>query len=336
MLGLVLGMALPTAAAEEVQDIYPDLPSAAVAVRAQMVARQPEITVTFSSQEEESVLIDGMVEEIFAHTGVPVEGDYLYRHCKKCTIDVEIDQEDDTLRTMTFKFAYRTTAQQEAAVDAAVAALLEQLDLEGAGDYKKISRLYDHICSTVTYDDMGYLMGNGLCYTAYGALIDKAAVCQGYASLFYRLALEVGVDNRIIAGTSRNRSHGWNIVKLDGLYYNVDTTWDAPLAQGNRPYEYFLRSDENFTGHTRNAQYTTEEFVNSYPMSPTDCTGMKGDTDGNLQVDEDDAIYLLQHVLMAEDFPISQPADYTRDGRTDEDDAVYLLQHVLMPDLFLI
>ena len=59
-----------------------------------------------------------------------------------------------------------------------------------------------------------------------------------------------------------------------------------------------------------------------------------GDLDGNAMVNEDDAVYLLQHVLMPDFFPVDQPVDYDRNGKLDEDDAVYLLQHVLMPDLF--
>lgn len=330
---LVLGLAVPAAAAEEHPDeVYTDLLTAAAAVRQQMVARQPVITFTIASHQEEEQMVDALVEEIFAHTGVPVEGDYLYRHCKRLSIDVE--NPEDGLRTVTLNFTYRTTAQQEADMDVAVAALLEELDLERAGDYKKISVIYDYICDTVEYDDIGFLVGNNICYTAYGALVGRAAVCQGYASLFYRLALEVGVDARILSGTSRNRSHAWNIVSLDGLYYNVDATWDAPLAQGGSPYAYFLRTDENFADHTRSDQYTTVEFMSSYPMAGADCTGLKGDVDGNRQVDEDDAIYLLQHVLMAEDFPVTQPVDYSGDGRVDETDAIHLLQYVLMPGSF--
>lgn len=59
-----------------------------------------------------------------------------------------------------------------------------------------------------------------------------------------------------------------------------------------------------------------------------------GDLDGDDAVDEDDAIYLLQFVLMPELFPVTQNADIDGNGIIDEDDAIYLLQHVLMPELF--
>lgn len=59
-----------------------------------------------------------------------------------------------------------------------------------------------------------------------------------------------------------------------------------------------------------------------------------GDLDQDFTVDEDDAIYLLQHVLLPEFFPVAQAVDYTGDGQVNEDDAIYLLQHVLLPEFF--
>lgn len=61
---------------------------------------------------------------------------------------------------------------------------------------------------------------------------------------------------------------------------------------------------------------------------------ISGDFNGNFQVDEDDAIYLLRHVLFAELYPISIPADFTSDAQVTEDDAIYLLRHVLFPEKY--
>ena len=62
--------------------------------------------------------------------------------------------------------------------------------------------------------------------------------------------------------------------------------------------------------------------------------GIAGDMDQNGVTDTDDAIYLLQHVLMPEVFPLQAAGDMDQNGITDTDDAIYLLQHVLMPGLF--
>ena len=59
-----------------------------------------------------------------------------------------------------------------------------------------------------------------------------------------------------------------------------------------------------------------------------------GDLDGEGVVTEDDAVYLLQYVLMPDLFEVHEETDFDGSGAVDEDDAVYLLQHILMPDLF--
>ena len=107
---------------------------------------------------------------------------------------------------------------------------------------RKLKMIYDYICSNVTYDyshlsDPTYQLQ----YTAYAALINGTSVCQGYAVLFYRMALQSGVDARLISGTGNGGPHAWNIVKIGSYYYNLDSTWDA----GNSYYYYFLKNDSS-------------------------------------------------------------------------------------------
>ena len=73
--------------------------------------------------------------------------------------------------------------------------------------------------------------------------------------------------------------------------------------------------------------YTEEPEQPEIPEVPGDLDGVPG-------ISEDDAIYLLQAILMPDMFPITQDVDFDGNGTINEDDAIYLLQHVLMPDLF--
>ena len=61
---------------------------------------------------------------------------------------------------------------------------------------------------------------------------------------------------------------------------------------------------------------------------------LKGDLNNDDAVDEDDALYLLKHILLPEHFVANQPVDFDGSGNTDEDDVIYLLQYVLMPTVF--
>ena len=102
-------------------------------------------------------------------------------------------------------------------------------------------------------------------YTAYAALINKTAVCQGYANLFYRLMLELGVDCRIITGIGNGGPHGWNIVCLEGKYYNLDASSDTGFSASE--YYAFLKCDSDMVKYTRNPEFQTEEFQSAYPMA---------------------------------------------------------------------
>ena len=106
--------------------------------------------------------------------------------------------------------------------------------------------------------------------SAYDNLINRSSVCQGYALITYKMMKEAGIDCRIVTGEGKGVSHAWNIVKLDGLWYNIDCTWDDPVAPDNKPhleYTYFLKSNEDFHDHVRDKEFETEEFNEKYKMA---------------------------------------------------------------------
>ncbi len=75
-------------------------------------------------------------------------------------------------------------------------------------------------------------------------------------------------------------------------------------------------------------------FTAAALMTVMESDYITGDYNKDGQVDSDDAIYLLRHVLFPARFPVDQPADLDNDGDVDSDDAIYLLRHVLFPDKF--
>ena len=209
-----------------------------------------------------------------AHTGVPTEGDYLryefggYRGSYRFE---QISDEEFSCQ-FTFNFLYYTTEDQEAELDGAVDRLLGELNLEGKDNREKIDTIYHYLCRNVTYDrknlnDKTYTLK----YTAYAALIHGTAVCQGYATAFYRLCLESGVDARVISSKAMN--HAWNIVQLGEFYYCLDATWDAE----HDPYLYYLKGSEYWLEkHRSNGvstlgdQFQDGAFSTSYPLAKKD------------------------------------------------------------------
>ena len=171
--------------------------------------------------------------------------------------------------TMYFQTNWFTTAQQEATLSSYIkGTLLPQLALDGKSTYQKVQAIYDWITRNVRYDYAN--LGNDsylLQYTAYAAVINRTAVCNGYASLFYRLANDAGIDCRFITGTAGGY-HAWNIVRMDnGKYYCLDATWD----EGQTNYSYFLKGTTEFgQDHTVITDENNTYFWNQYPVSATD------------------------------------------------------------------
>ncbi len=257
---------------------YVTVDKAATTLRDAMEARKAsvELHVKYESTDYNE-LIEKIFIKAFEHTGTPTEGDSLQWQYAGWSGQVSYEFNDSTdmvEHDFVIDIEYYTTAAQEKELTNAVDDLLDDLNVSKKSDYQKVCAVYDYICDNITYDyenleDDSYTLK----FSAYAALINKTAVCQGYALLFYRLMLELDVDARLIAGDGGG-PHAWNIVKLDDVYYNLDSTWDAGVSD----YQFFLLNTENFVDHARYLDYMTTQFHTDYPMSATDYVdGVEGE-----------------------------------------------------------
>lgn len=313
---------------------------AAAELRTRLINREDPIVIGLKWHNADTSLPRQVLDEAFCHTGVPNEGDYLLRHYGGCWMSRggSVMGSEYYLSLTYYGINYFTSTQQEAEVGAAVETLLDQLDVWNKSDYEKVKAVYDYICNNVTYDHDGLAEYNAgredyTLFSAWKALTKGTSVCQGYANLFYRLMLELGVDNRIISGTGNGGAHAWNIVKLGGLYYNLDATWDSEMPKWNLDYAYFLRSPANFTDHIRDSEFE-EEFHEQYPMGEQDFNPnqvVAGDMNGDDELNDADALYLLRFTLFPSRYPLAMDGDVNSDGAVSDADALYLLRHTLFP-----
>jgi len=102
--------------------------------------------------------------------------------------------------------------------------------------------------------------------TIYGCLVNNLSQCEGYAKTLLYLARESGLSAMTVVGqTNDGVNHEWNIVRIDGKYYNIDLTWNDPLSEedtGRQWYLYFnVRDDEinNITHFPSGNNYTPPE-----------------------------------------------------------------------------
>jgi transglutaminase/protease-like cytokinesis protein 3 len=63
----------------------------------------------------------------------------------------------------------------------------------------------------------------------YAMLFNKKGICLGFSTTFQLFMDMLDVESILVNGkTSRGGAHAWNVVRIDGQWYCVDTTWNAP------------------------------------------------------------------------------------------------------------
>ena len=247
-------------------------------LRSQMIDRQSTIEFKVKLEPGTIDLKDWWQEAISHVTGDGSSGDFLRWQFKSYGAGATPEKFNESWTggyEVTYTVMWYTTSQQETQLNSYIkTTILPQLALGGKTTYQKVQAIYNWITKNVRYD-YAHLNDNTykLQYTAYAAAINKTAVCQGYANLFYRLANDAGIDCRIITGTADGGNgvwgpHAWNIVKMDdGNYYCLDATWD----EGRSSYSYFLKGTTAFNkDHLVDTGEKATYFWSQYPVSNTD------------------------------------------------------------------
>ena len=152
---------------------------------------------------------------------------YYRSSATNCVTDIE----------MTYKDGF-----DDEAFSRAVKQALSHVD-SSMSDMEKAIVLHDYIVINCQYDTT---LARANCHSAYGALAEQVAVCQGYALAYKYLLNQVGIECLMVTSTELN--HAWNMVNLDGKYYQVDTTWDDPTKDriGRARHFYMFVSDTAF------------------------------------------------------------------------------------------
>lgn len=140
------------------------------------------------------------------------------------------------------KYAYDTPTinTMKAELNDKVSYIKNNLINDSYSDLKKEFIVHDYLTQNCTYDAENLSKNTvpAISHTAYGALVNKVAVCDGYSKAAKLLLNECGVECGVIL--SDQMHHAWNYVKIDGEYYQLDITWDDPVPESNRlNYSYF-------------------------------------------------------------------------------------------------
>ena len=266
-------------------------------IRQGMKNRQNTIKLYYASEiAYDSSWVNKWVELALEETEDPHEGDYLRWNYGRYQINGEYTQYDGIYYyNFEMNVQYYTTAKQEKELDTAIEEQIIGLGLNDPdiSDYEKVRKVYDFICTNISYDyenlnDDSYFLK----FTAYAALINKKAVCQGYSALMYRMLEDVGVDTRMIYGIGNGGAHGWNMTNMGVKYYFLDATWDA----GQSEYRYFLKGKNNFSDHEIDSEM--DSTLDVYPLSGNDYSVTKIKLDQfNLELSPKQSVKLKLTIL---------------------------------------
>lgn len=163
-------------------------------------------------------------------------------------------------------------------------AVADKLVNEAAGKastFEKLKVFHDYLVLNSSFEfsegDMSY---NASIYNAFGSGEPQGNIqCNGYAKAMQYLCDKAGIVSMVVTGeTPEGASHAWNVVDVDGKWYNLDSTWDDPLMDPanykNIRYNYFLVPDKwihNITHFHVNQQKLSNGKYITY-FAPPACT----------------------------------------------------------------
>lgn len=125
-------------------------------------------------------------------------------------------------------------------------------------DYDKVKYVFDTIITNTDYvmncvDNQNIL----------SVFLYHQSVCNGYAKATQLLLDRLGVESVVVNGTADGESHAWNLVKADGAWYYLDTTWGDADFKDNRyqevnpiNYDYFMVASQSL-----NKTHTVDRLV---------------------------------------------------------------------------
>ena len=144
--------------------------------------------------------------------------------------------------TLSYNRTAQNLSQAKSEFEAAAKPILDGAASESS-DLDKEKYVHDALIKKADY-----ARSSAMNQSAYSALVSGDTVCAGYSRAFQYLMQQLGIPCYYCTGYS-GEEHAWNIVKIDDVYYNVDTTWDDTDPS---TYDYYNKTDADYVGtHVR-------------------------------------------------------------------------------------
>lgn len=162
----------------------------------------------------------------------------------------ESDSTDDAYDADAVLLAYETgdasalSDMNRSILDAAKDVIEKEIS-DNMSDYEKELAIHDWMTGWSSFDMNVFSHAPAARAEAdnrnpYGFFINKSAMCHGYSSTFQLFMDMLDIECITVFGIPGGNGveHSWNMVRLDGDWYCVDTAWDDPIG-GSPCHTYF-------------------------------------------------------------------------------------------------
>ncbi len=184
--------------------------------------------------------------------------------------------------TMTFTVEYvydkATIAEKQTAIANKADEVVNSIITDGMSDSDKVFAIYDYLVHNSVYDNealeaaeaTNFIMDGEMLafedsFNTVGILVNGKGVCASYAYSFKVLSDLCGLDAVCVTGyLDGNLPHAWNMVKIDGQWYEIDCTNNE--VNSGIPY-YLFEADTKLaeeTGYSKDKDFELDTVVENY------------------------------------------------------------------------
>ncbi len=139
--------------------------------------------------------------------------------------------------------------------------ILTEIIKPNMNDHEKVKAVHDYIVLHGQYDE------SFTYYSNYDLLFLGKSVCNGYALLTYDMLTELNIPVKLVFGNGNSQAHVWNMVKLNGYWFHLDSTWNDPTPNkiNEVSYNYYMLTDQEILeDHTIDAGQNLENANTKY------------------------------------------------------------------------
>ena len=151
-------------------------------------------------------------------------------------------------KSSTYLYDVEDIPEMQATLEAKIDQIFAETINPSMSQSEKALALHDWIVENTTYNYAAVEEeeAHRESWSAYSALVDGTAICEGLSKAYQLLLYRAGINCGLVTGPG----HMWNYVNIDGEWYQTDITW-ADLDVPNTPLYLFYNQTTDIISKSR-------------------------------------------------------------------------------------